>query len=86
MGRARSLSADTIALWVFAAILVVALLVALLVWVTYPNYDSYYSLLCGDGRSSTGTCRASRPTAHRPSIPGVLFGTLLRRWAATPTE
>ena len=47
MGRARSLSADTIALWVFVAISVVALLVALLVWVTYPNYDSYYSLLWG---------------------------------------
>jgi hypothetical protein len=77
VGRARSLSADTIALWVFAALTVVALALALFVWVTYPNYDSYYSLLWGreilDGHlPSFEAYRA--PTEHPL---GVLFGTLL---------
>jgi hypothetical protein len=44
--RVRALPADTIALACFAALAVVAL-VGSFVWVTYPNYDSYYSLLWG---------------------------------------
>jgi hypothetical protein len=77
VGRARSLSANTIALWVFAALTVVAILLSLLVWVTYPNYDSYYSLLWGreilDGHlPSFEAYRA--PTEHPL---GVAFGTLL---------
>lgn len=77
MGRARSLSADTIALWVFAAILVVALLLALLVWVTYPNYDSYYSLLWGREilHGHLPSFEAYRAPTEHPL--GVLFGTLL---------
>ena len=76
-GRARSLSADTIALWVFAALIVLALVLALFVWVTYPNYDSYYALLWGR-EILDSSCRASRPTARRPSTRSAsLFGAVL---------
>jgi hypothetical protein len=44
--RALSLPADTVALWVLVA-LCVAAVVGFFTWVTYPNYDSYYSLLWG---------------------------------------
>ncbi len=45
--RALALPADTIALWVLVALLVLAV-VGFFTWVTYPNYDSYYALLWGD--------------------------------------
>ena len=48
------------------SVLCVVAVVGFFTWVTYPNYDSYYSLLWG-ARSSTATCRASRPTARPPS-------------------
>jgi hypothetical protein len=44
--RARSLSADTLALWALVGLCVLAV-VGFFTWVTYPNYDSYYSLLWG---------------------------------------
>jgi hypothetical protein len=46
MGRARGVPADTLAIWVFAALAVIAV-VGSFVWVTYPNYDSYYALVWG---------------------------------------
>ena len=46
VGRARALPADTVAIWAFVTLAVVAI-VGSFVWVTYPNYDSYYSLLWG---------------------------------------
>jgi hypothetical protein len=47
IGRGRSLPADTIALWAFVALAILALVGSLFVWVTYPNYDSYYALVWG---------------------------------------
>src|SRR5688572_24769887 len=44
--RLRTVPADTIAVWAFAALAVVAV-VGFFVRVTYPNYDSYYALLWG---------------------------------------
>jgi hypothetical protein len=44
--RVRALPADAIAVWAFAALTIVAV-VGFLVRVTYPNYDSYYSLIWG---------------------------------------
>jgi hypothetical protein len=44
--RARSLPADTVALWAFVVLAVLAV-IGFFVRVTYPNYDSYYSLLWG---------------------------------------
>src|SRR4051812_8315824 len=77
MGRARSLPADTIAVWVFAALTVAALVLALVVWVTYPNYDSYYSLLWGREilHGHLPSFEAYRAPTEHPL--GVLFGTLL---------
>jgi hypothetical protein len=46
VGRARALPADTVAIWAFVVLAVVAI-AGSFVWVTYPNYDSYYSLLWG---------------------------------------
>ncbi len=46
IARARSLEADTIARLVFA-LLCVAFAIGFFVYPTYPNYDSYYSLLWG---------------------------------------
>jgi hypothetical protein len=77
VGRARSLSADTIALGVFAVLTVVALALGLLVWVTYPNYDSYYSLLWGREilHGHLPSFEAYRAPTEHPL--GVAFGTLL---------
>src|SRR4051812_38473466 len=77
MGRARSLPADTIAVWVFAALTVAALVLALVVWVTYPNYDSYYSLLWGREilHGHLPNFEAYRAPTEHPL--GVAFGTLL---------
>jgi hypothetical protein len=44
--RVRALPADAIAPWAFGALTVVAI-VGFFVRVTYPNYDSYYSLIWG---------------------------------------
>ena len=44
--RVRSLPADTVALWAFVLLAVIAV-IGFFVRVTYPNYDSYYSLLWG---------------------------------------
>jgi hypothetical protein len=44
--RIRSLPADTVAVWAFAVLCVIAV-IGFFVRVTYPNYDSYYSLLWG---------------------------------------
>jgi hypothetical protein len=44
--RVRALPADAIALWAFVA-LTIAAVVGFFVRVTYPNYDSYYSLIWG---------------------------------------
>ena len=44
--------------------LCVLAVVGFFTWVTYPNYDSYYSLLWGQEVLSTASCRASRPTAR----------------------
>src|SRR6185312_10271639 len=44
--RVRSLPAETVARWAFVALAVIAL-VGFFVRVTYPNYDSYYSLIWG---------------------------------------
>ena len=46
LARVRSLDADTVARVVFA-LLCVAFAVGFFVYPTYPNYDSYYSLLWG---------------------------------------
>jgi hypothetical protein len=46
LARARALDADTIARFVFA-LLCLAFAVGFFVYPTYPNYDSYYSLLWG---------------------------------------
>jgi hypothetical protein len=46
INRVRSLPADTVALWAIGALTVVVLIV-FFARVTYPNYDSYYSLLWG---------------------------------------
>jgi hypothetical protein len=46
VARLRSLPSDVIALWAFAALVVVAV-VGFFVRGTYPNYDSYYALLWG---------------------------------------
>src|SRR6478672_8077048 len=77
VGRARSLSADTIALWVFLALAVAALIIALFVWVTYPNYDSYYSLLWGRElmHGHLPTFEAYRAPTEHPL--GVAFGAVL---------
>src|SRR4029450_10656968 len=42
----RALPAETVARWAFVALAIVAL-VGFFVRVTYPNYDSYYSLIWG---------------------------------------
>ena len=44
--RVRALPADAIALWAFVALTILAI-VGFFVRVTYPNYDSYYSLVWG---------------------------------------
>jgi hypothetical protein len=44
--RVRALPADAIAIWAFAGLTIVAV-VGFFVRVTYPNYDSYYSLIWG---------------------------------------
>jgi hypothetical protein len=44
--RVRSLPAETVARWAFVALAIVAL-AGFFVRVTYPNYDSYYSLIWG---------------------------------------
>lgn len=46
IARGRSLDADTVA-WGLFALLCLAVAVGFLVYPTYPNYDSYYSLLWG---------------------------------------
>ena len=46
IARGRSLDADTVARIVFA-LLCVAFAIGFFVYPTYPNYDSYYSLLWG---------------------------------------
>jgi hypothetical protein len=46
LGRARSLTAETLAKWAFAVLCVLAV-IGFFVRVTYPNYDSYYALLWG---------------------------------------
>jgi hypothetical protein len=46
LGRARSLTADTLAKWAFVLMCVLAV-IGFFVRVTYPNYDSYYALLWG---------------------------------------
>ena len=45
--RVRSLPADTIALWAFVGAARSSRVVGFFVRVTYPNYDSYYSLIWG---------------------------------------
>ena len=58
--------------------LCVLAVVGFFTWVTYPNYDSYYSLLWGHELLSLEQCRASRPTARRPSTrSAVVFGAAL---------
>lgn len=74
--RLLALPADTIALWALA-VLCVLTVVGFFTWVTYPNYDSYYSLLWGreilDGHlPSFEAYRA--PTEHPLAV---AFGTLL---------
>jgi hypothetical protein len=44
--RVRALPADVIAVWAFIALAIVAV-IGFFVRVTYPNYDSYYSLVWG---------------------------------------
>jgi hypothetical protein len=44
--RALTLPADTLAAWALVLLCVLAV-VGFFTWVTYPNYDSYYSLLWG---------------------------------------
>ena len=44
--RVRALPADAIAVWAFAGLTIVAV-IGFFVRVTYPNYDSYYSLIWG---------------------------------------
>jgi hypothetical protein len=44
--RVRALPASTVALWAFVALVIVSV-TGFLVRVTYPNYDSYYSLIWG---------------------------------------
>src|SRR6185436_7394333 len=46
VSRLRSTPADTIAIWAFAGVTVLAVVV-FFVRATYPNYDSYYALLWG---------------------------------------
>jgi hypothetical protein len=46
ISRVRSVPADTVALWAFGALCVIAV-IGFFVRVTYPNYDSYYALLWG---------------------------------------
>ena len=46
-GARLALPADTLALWAFVGLCVLAV-VGFFTWVTYPNYDSYYSLLWGE--------------------------------------
>jgi hypothetical protein len=74
--RARSLSADTLALWALAGLCILAV-VGFFTWVTYPNYDSYYSLLWGQeilsfDKPSFEAYRA--PTEHPLAV---AFGAVL---------
>ena len=77
--RARELDFDTVAKIAFA-VLCVCFLVGFLVYPTYPNYDSYYSLLVGPrgarlpGPVLPGVPRADRaPAGDRV---GALFSLL----------
>jgi len=70
------LPADRLALWAFVALCVLAV-VGFFTWVTYPNYDSYYSLLWGKevlslDKPSFEAYRA--PTQHPLAI---AFGAVL---------
>jgi hypothetical protein len=74
--RVRALPADAIAVWAFVGLTIVAV-VGFFVRVTYPNYDSYYSLIWGreviDGHlPSFETYRA--PTEHPLAV---AFGAVL---------
>jgi hypothetical protein len=74
--RALTLPADTLALWALVGLCILAV-VGFFTWVTYPNYDSYYSLLWGKellsfDKPSFEAYRA--PTEHPLSI---VFGAAL---------
>jgi hypothetical protein len=55
--RAQALRADYLAVWAFVGLCVLAV-IGFFTWVTYPNYDSYYSLLWGQ-ECSAPPCRCS---------------------------
>ena len=61
-------------------------LVGFLVYPTYPNYDSYYSLLWGREilHGDLPCFEAYRAPTEHPLA--VLFGALLAPWATRPTE
>jgi hypothetical protein len=74
--RALSLPADTLAVWALLALCILAV-AGFFTWVTYPNYDSYYSLLWGQEvlsleKPSFEAYRA--PTEHPLAI---AFGAVL---------
>jgi hypothetical protein len=74
--RVRALPADAIAPWAFGALTIVAI-VGFFVRVTYPNYDSYYSLIWGReiAHGHLPSFEAYRaPTEHPLAI---AFGALL---------
>src|ERR671925_960486 len=76
LARVRSLDADTVARVLFA-LLCLGFAIGILVYPTYPNYDSYYSLLWGR-EALHGTLPSfqayNAPTEHPLAI---AFGALL---------
>jgi len=74
--RAHALRAENLAVWAFVGLCVLAV-IGFFTWVTYPNYDSYYSLLWGQEalsleKPSFEAYRA--PTEHPLAI---VFGAAL---------
>ena len=85
INRVRALPADTVALWAFGALTVIVAIVGFFARVTYPNYDSYYSLLWGREilHGHLPSFEAYRAPTEHPLA--VAFGAVLSLFGTTRT-